>query len=98
MIEIWHRDTHRKDSLFGVCQIDLSCVFSAEKIVIQVCYDLFEGQVKGLLCLMLHEGNLQLLTRIRTFVQHFEVPYGFIFVKNPSDLGQFWLLCGHFLA
>eukprot|EP00112_Aurelia_sp_Birch-Aquarium-sp1_P009678 Seg2106.2 transcript_id=Seg2106.2/GoldUCD/mRNA.D3Y31 product="Centrosomal protein of 120 kDa" protein_id=Seg2106.2/GoldUCD/D3Y31 len=35
MIEIWHRDAHRKDALFGVCQIDLSCVFSAEKIVVQ---------------------------------------------------------------
>eukprot|EP00795_Rhopilema_esculentum_P005989 gene5989-11355_t len=35
IVEVWHRDPTRKDALLGVCQIDLSSVFTADKVSTQ---------------------------------------------------------------
>eukprot|EP00794_Sanderia_malayensis_P009837 gene9838-10847_t len=35
IIEVWQSDVNRKDVIFGVCQIFLSCVFASEKIQVQ---------------------------------------------------------------
>ena len=58
----------------------------------------FKGQVRGIGMINATKQTCQLLTRILTFVSHFELPNGCQFLKHSDNLGQIWSLCRHFLA